>query len=93
MLPRQLQDRIRHEIDSGRLPTDAPLSLEVRRGTGVVCSACGRRIRTVEIEHEFNYRGGLVFRLHFDCAALWMKLRRPRHSDEGPNASPHQNAS
>ena len=93
MLPRQLQDVIRRKIDSGRLPTDAPTSLEVRRGTGVVCSACGRRIRTIEMEHEFNYRGGLFFRLHFDCAALWLKLRRPRHSAEGSDASPHQSAS
>jgi hypothetical protein len=63
-----LRDMIGRKLADGRLPMEAPVGLEVRRGA-------------FEIEHEFNYHDGHPFRLHFDCAGLWMALRRRRSLD------------
>jgi hypothetical protein len=76
-----LREMIGRRLADGRLPMEAPVGLEVRRGTGMACDACGRRIGAFEIEHEFNYHDGHPFRLHFDCAGLWMALRRRRSLD------------
>jgi hypothetical protein len=78
MHPQRLQNVIGRKLDSGTLPTRNPIKLEVRRGTGAMCDACGRRIRAVDIEHEFSYHEGHPLRLHFDCAAEWMAVRRER---------------
>jgi hypothetical protein len=74
----QLQDIICRKLDNGGLPTKAPLRLGVQRGTGAICDACDGHILITEIEHEFIYPNGLSFRLHFDCAALWVVLWRKR---------------
>jgi len=75
----RLRDLIRRKLDNGDLPTKDPINLEVNRGTGAMCDACGDRIRLVHIEHQFCYANGqLTFRLHFGCAAEWMALRRER---------------
>lgn len=63
MHPQRLQNVIGRKLDSGTLPTRNPIKLEVRRGTGAMCDACGRRIRAVDIEHEFSYHDGHPFRL------------------------------
>jgi hypothetical protein len=76
-----LQNVIRRKLDNGRLPKNAPIKLEVHRGTGAMCDACGGRIRAIEIEHEFHYRDGHVFQLHFDCAGVWLALCRERGLD------------
>jgi hypothetical protein len=76
-----LEGLIGRKLDDGDLPTKAPVRLEVHLGTGAMCDACGGRIRAIQIEHEFNYRDGRSFRLHFDCAALWVELRRRRTLD------------
>ena len=74
----KLRNVIRRKLANGRLPTNAPIELEVHRGTGAMCDACGGRIRATDIEHEFSYHDGHPFRLHFDCAAEWMAVRRER---------------
>jgi hypothetical protein len=81
MHSQSLQNVIRRKFDNGRLPTKAPIKLEVHRGSGAMCDACGAEIRTIDIEHEFNYHNGRPFRLHFECAALWAPLCRERGLD------------
>jgi hypothetical protein len=79
---------IRRKLDSGALPVMAPDRLEVNRGSGEPCNACGDRIRAVHIEHEFNYTNEQPpLRLHFDCAAEWMALRRERREQGLDRAS------
>jgi hypothetical protein len=72
----KLRNVIRRKLANGRLPTNAPIELEVHRGTGAMCDACGGRISATDIEHEFNDDDGHSFRLHFDCAAEWTAVRR-----------------
>jgi hypothetical protein len=81
MHPKRLQTVIGRKLDDGLLPTNAPTRLEVHRGTGAMCDACGGRIRAIDVEHEFNYRAGHPFRLHFDCAGVWVALCRERGLD------------
>jgi hypothetical protein len=77
-----LRDVIRRKLDDGDLPTKAPNEMDVGRGTGATCDACGDPIQPAQSEHELTYPDiARVLRLHFGCVAVWEMQRRERGLD------------
>jgi hypothetical protein len=63
--------RAREYIAIGRLPSGVPKSLNAGRGTGEPCSLCGRVIEPEQVEYEVTEWGGMMFRFHLRCHAIW----------------------
>ena len=66
----RLRGLIGRKLDTGGLPTNAPLRLDVHHGTGAICDGCNKYIRTVEIAHELLYPNGLSLRLTSTAPAI-----------------------
>ena len=63
--------RAREHIAVGRLPSAVPKSLGAGRGRGETCSLCGLIIEPAQVEYEIAEAGGVVFRFHLRCHAIW----------------------
>ena len=63
--------RAREYIAIGRLPSGVPKSLGAGPGTGETCSLCGVIIETEQVEYEITEWGGMTFRFHLRCHAIW----------------------
>lgn len=62
-----------HEyISKGYLPNTVPVSVGAGSGSRETCSLCGGRIEPDHIEYEFlGADGGVRFRFHMQCHAIW----------------------
>ena len=63
--------RAREYVATGLLPRFVPTKIGAGHGTGAKCSLCNNPIEPAEIEYEVNQRGGLKFRFHIRCHAIW----------------------
>jgi hypothetical protein len=77
-------DIIREKMNRGVLPAERPLKLWVGRGNGRACDACGLRIGSTQMKHEFDFANGRTVRFHEACTAMWRRVaiseaERDRH--------------
>ena len=76
--PPQAAKLIRDRLDSGRLPSVAPIRMWAGFGTGQLCDGCDEPIVPAQVEYEFNAADGCTVRFHLGCAGLWEAERRRR---------------
>jgi hypothetical protein len=69
-------------IARGALPPSLPRKTWGGFGAGERCSACGRTIRTDQLETEFEDSERRPFHLHIQCFATWEVLAVSRGASE-----------
>ena len=73
--------RARGYMAIGRLPSAVPKSLEAGRGTGETCCLCGLVIEPEQVEYGITEWGGMTFRFHLRCHAIWQLAVADRIDD------------
>lgn len=66
--------RVNEAIVAGRLPRSQPTKTWVGHGSGKLCDGCGAEIAFSTLEHEYDFDGAPVARLHADCAKIWTAM-------------------
>ena len=64
----------KQRIQAGELPCDPDRRMWGSRGSGALCSLCGRPIRHEEVEYEIEMPeegAERVLRLHLACHSVW----------------------
>jgi hypothetical protein len=62
-------------IQAGLVPTEAPDTVWVGKGTGKTCDACGLPVTVVDIEYETDLPSGRTIRFHLPCFTVWHEER------------------
>lgn len=70
----------RKHISNGLLPRTVPSSLWAGAGTGATCSLCEHTIEPEQVEYQSEGFGGVTFRFHMQCHAIWQLAADDRKS-------------
>jgi hypothetical protein len=65
------RDRILGKLDAGDLPRKGLTKMYAGYGKGYRCAACDRTITPYDVEYEMDFSGGVTYRMHQSCAAVW----------------------
>jgi hypothetical protein len=70
-LSSESRDRILAKLRAGGLPRKGLTKMYAGYGRGYRCTACDRTITPYDIEYAMDSGGGVSYRMHSDCGALW----------------------
>ena len=70
-LSSESRDRILGKLSAGGLPRKGLTKMYAGYGRGYRCAACDRTITPYDVEYDMDFGGGVSYRMHSDCGALW----------------------